>query len=50
MDVKESGQEHVDWINLAHNMDNRWSIANIATIRRVLQYVRKVAVHLGYGT
>jgi hypothetical protein len=34
MDVKETGEEHVDWINLAHNMDNRWSLVNIATILR----------------
>ena len=34
MDVKETGEEHVDWINLANNIDNRWNLVNIATILR----------------
>jgi hypothetical protein len=35
MDIKETGEERVDWINLAHNVDNRWGLVNIATILRV---------------
>ena len=44
MDVKEKGAEHVDWTNLAHNMDNRWSLVNIATILRAfLKYKETIS-------
>jgi len=36
IDLQEVGCRGMDWIELAQDMDGRWTLVNVVTIRQVL--------------